>query len=112
MSIRAMVTVLDHAPDQWSSGKRLVAIVIADHVDADGVCWPSVNRIAKRAGMSRRQVQTYLKELVSDGVIERLHRTNDSNWYRWLLWTELGTNPSRGEAHFIGGGEADDTPRG
>lgn len=89
MSIAAMVTILDHAPASWCSGQRMVAIVIADHVDLDGYCWPGVARIAARSGLSVRQVRKHLTQLEAEGIITRIHRTGTSNLYRWELWTTL-----------------------
>lgn len=84
-----MCTVLDHAPPHWPSGLRMVALVIADHVDDDGLCWPSVTRVARRAGLSQRQARKYLTQLETEGVIARYGRPGSSNHYTWHLWTEL-----------------------
>lgn len=49
----------------------LVMLVIAEHANGDGVCWPSVERIAERARLSVRQTQRILSRLEIFGYLER-----------------------------------------
>lgn len=109
MSISAMVTVLDHAPEHWPSGLRMVAVVLADHVDGDGYCWPSVGRLATRSGLSRRQVQKYLSQLEEENVISRHGRPGSSNYYRWSLWTTAPQSEG-GASSTTWGGASSTTP--
>ena len=88
MSIRAMVTVFDFAPAHWDSATRLVALIIADHVnDSTGECHPSIGRVAYRAGLSTRQVRRIIARLEQDNVVKRLSRFENnrqtSNLYLW-----------------------------
>lgn len=93
MSIRAMAQVFDFAPLEWSSAERLVALIIADHVgDSTGECFPSVERIAQRSGITSRQVQRIIRRLELYGVVEVRPRFENnrqtSNIYAWRdLWT-------------------------
>ena len=48
---------------------KAVLIVLADHVDQDGWCWPTVGRIGFRAGLCERAVRTALRQLEAAGVI-------------------------------------------
>src|SRR5690606_5683874 len=49
---------------------KLVLLKLADHARDDGTkVFPSVATIATHTGMSERQVQRILKELVEDGVL-------------------------------------------
>lgn len=65
-----MGLVLDHlnAPPPI----KLVALVLADHADADGICWPSYRRIAERSCLAERTVRRYVHELIDLGVIVKL----------------------------------------
>jgi hypothetical protein len=89
VSIQAMVTVLDFAPEHWSSGKRLVGIVIADHADRDGYCWPSLETVARRSGLSVRLARKYLSELEAEGWLIRNSRSGSSNAYLWTKRVEI-----------------------
>lgn len=87
MAIRNIVEVLDFAPKHWSASTRLIALIIADHVDIEQKCWPSLRRLQERSGLSRRQVQRILIELEASGAIERVKRYENnrqtSNLYLW-----------------------------
>ena len=118
MSIQQLALVLDFAPKHWSSGLRLVAIALADHVGEDYDCWPSVTTLARRTGLSTRMVRAHIAELEIEGVISKETQYRDnrqtSNLYRWLWrvdnWS-LGVKPTSGgrvkptsggdEAHFL-----------
>ena len=45
-----------HNSQQTGSG-LLVLLAIADHANDDGICWPSVARLARMARVSERQCQ-------------------------------------------------------
>ena len=64
-----MSLVLDFAPAHWSSGCRMVAMALADRVNQDWQAWPSLDDLARRSGISTRQVRTYLRQLEDEGVI-------------------------------------------
>jgi DNA-binding transcriptional MocR family regulator len=88
-----MSLVLDFAPDHWNTGTRLVALALADRVGSDNTCWPSIEDIAKRTGLSHRHVQRTLSYLEAEGIIthERRWRPNgsrQSNLWTWL-WTTV-----------------------
>jgi len=99
MSIRAMVSVFDFAPNHWDTSTRLVALVIADHVnDSTGECHPSVSRIAYRSGLSARQVRRILARLENENVIQRITRfENNRQTSNNYLWTNLVDLPIRGD---------------
>lgn len=48
---------------------KAVLIVLADHVDQDGWCWPSIARLGFRSGFAERAVQMALRQLARDGQI-------------------------------------------
>lgn len=58
----------------WQSNKhkgtaRLVMLALADHANEEGVCWPSVERIADKANISKRHAIRVLAELEADGSL-------------------------------------------
>ena len=68
MSVHVLSWVLRHSEE--TLGRRLVLIVLADHAKEDGSSsWPSVNTIAREARMTRRPVQTALRQLEEHGAI-------------------------------------------
>lgn len=51
---------------------KLVAMILADHADADGVCWPSYRRISQLACQSERTVRRHVHDLIKLGVVSKL----------------------------------------
>lgn len=98
--IQAVATVLDFAPDHWTSGTRIVAIALADRVNQDGHCWPSVADISRRTGLSGRMVQKHLRYLEEENVItcngQRMGTSGQpvSNLWTWRFWRLGGVNHS------------------
>ncbi|CAB4185931.1 Helix-turn-helix domain containing protein [uncultured Caudovirales phage] len=81
--IQAIAMVLDFAPVHWSPSTRMVAIALADYANTDtGHCWPSIANLARRSGLSLRQVQRCLREIETEGWIERdgVHRVGTNLW--------------------------------
>ena len=83
MSIALMNLVWENSSQ---SGSTLLALLcLADHANDEGICWPSIPRIAKRARISERQAIRALGELQASGevqVIERGGGKGNSNIYR------------------------------
>jgi hypothetical protein len=48
---------------------KLVLLAICDHADHHGRCWPSVDHLAQKIGIDRRQVQRHLADLRRLGLI-------------------------------------------
>lgn len=67
MSFDAIKRVLDYSSSTGSS--RLVLLVLAYHEGVDNVAWPSVDRLAEKASVSRRQVIRAIAGLESAGEI-------------------------------------------
>lgn len=59
--------VFEHSVQKHS--ERLVLLVLADHADPDGFCWPSLPKIAERAGLTVRQVRRSLRKIEKTGEI-------------------------------------------
>ena len=75
MSIAHMNAVLDLPPDATSNAaERLVLVVIADHANMDGMCWPSVSRVARRAGLSSSHVRRCIANLCDAGLLDKVER--------------------------------------
>ena len=75
-----------HNSQQTGSG-LLVLLAIADHANDDGICWPSVARLARMARVSERQCQRLISQLVNAGelAVERGgHGPKSTTVYRIL----------------------------
>lgn len=72
--------------------QKLILLLLANKTDDDGICSPSINRIADDACMSRSAVIENIKKLAANGFIDVTRRTeedpesgakrNASNLYR------------------------------
>lgn len=71
MSVKHIGLVLDHFNTK-DARLKLVAIILADHADSDGLCWPSYRKIAERANIHERSVQRHVKTLIELGIITKL----------------------------------------
>jgi hypothetical protein len=70
VSVKHIGLVLDHL--KVKPAVKLVAVVLADHADSDGVCWPSYRRIAEKAGCDERTARRHIKTLIELGVVTKL----------------------------------------
>ena len=95
--IQAIALVLDMAPPHWSPSTRMVAVALADYANTDnGQAWPSVANLARRSGLSTRQVQRCLRQIERDGWIERqpdTHRLGTTLWI-WRKRIGVGVTPT------------------
>ncbi|WP_394694887.1 helix-turn-helix domain-containing protein [Pseudoxanthomonas japonensis] len=81
-----------------SAGDIAVLIAILDRMNAEGFAWPSLNRIAEDALISRATVVRSVKTLVESGYLERDSGTRiDSNRYRMGRCTDEPTGGRSGE---------------
>jgi len=114
MSVAALSWALDHAPAELSTVERFVLVALADHVDDETrKAWPSVARIMRRTGCSRRAVQRALRSLEQHGIITSAHQKAPSgdhaglrpNLYLWHPERATGypagpvDNPPNGASH-------------
>jgi hypothetical protein len=67
MSITAMKQVWEHA--QYEGGALLLLLALADHANADNVCWPSVELLSRKARLGIRQTHKLLAIFKTDGVL-------------------------------------------
>lgn len=49
--------------------ETLVALALADHANDQGLCWPSMDRVAAKARISQRQARRVMRSLESKGLI-------------------------------------------
>lgn len=70
MSIKHVGLILEHFSAK--PALKLVAVILADHADQDGVCWPSYRRIAEMTSQTERNVARHVKELIDLGIITKL----------------------------------------
>lgn len=69
-------------PLQGMSGpQKAVLISLADNANDEGVCWPSVARIAERTCLSERTVQGAIKWLGQVGILSVRERIGRSTMY-------------------------------
>lgn len=60
---------------------KIVLISLADQANDDGVCWPSIESLVKRTGLSESTVFRHLKVLEDDAHIHREPRLGQSTIY-------------------------------
>lgn len=70
MSVKHIGMVLEHLDAKPAI--KLVAIILADHANAEGVCWPSYKRIGKLANMHPDTVKRHVRALIETGMITKL----------------------------------------
>lgn len=54
------------------SGSLLVLLVLADHADDQGIAWPGVPLLARKARLSERHTRRCLNQLVASGELQIL----------------------------------------
>jgi len=91
MAIKIMSWVFDESPTDGA--ERLVLLALADNASEEGICWPSLNTIAGKAGITRRSVYRTMHDLQDKGIVVVEHRTlpnkvaSQTNIY-CICWTE------------------------
>jgi DNA-binding MarR family transcriptional regulator len=61
------------------AGKLAVFLCLALHINEEGLCWPSINLIAKETGYGKDTVFAALKSLETMGFIARKKRRGEGN---------------------------------
>lgn len=65
------------------TGEKFVLVVLGDHADEDGYCYPSQKRMAEYTGMTTRSVQTHCENLEKKGFVKRRKAQVKDNYYRY-----------------------------
>src|SRR5262245_42302484 len=100
MSIEATSAVWKRSRQKKSS-RLVVLLALADYTNSDGIAWPAVSTLARKARMSERNVQRCVRALEKAGELEV--RANQgrrgSNIYRITL---ASTKSDNSDAHVTG----------
>ncbi|WP_275559862.1 helix-turn-helix domain-containing protein [Pseudomonas sp. 2(2015)] len=64
-----------------SPAQKAVLISLADNANDEGVCWPSVARIAERTCLTERTVRYALRWLEESRILTAHMRSGRSTWY-------------------------------
>lgn len=62
--------------------EKIVLLALADNANDEGHCWPSVNTLVSKCGLSERSIQASVMRLVEFGHLTRTERTGRSTIYR------------------------------
>ncbi|ASI92471.1 helix-turn-helix domain-containing protein [Vibrio mediterranei] len=77
MSIKVMSWVWDVSTLKGSD--KLLMLCLADHADDNGMCWPSIETMARKSGISVSTVKSTLKKLEGAGWLTKRNRFKTSN---------------------------------
>jgi hypothetical protein len=81
MSIRIMTNVWEHAG--ITPTQKLVLLALADWANDEGLCWPSINRLAAKSCLTPRCIQKTIRSLEDCDLIRREEVTGKGNRY-WI----------------------------
>ena len=91
MSVEAITWALK--TDTGSATSKAILLVLANYADIHGVCWPSFEKVAKRAECSVSSVQRAVCAMEEKGLLQRERlRRQDGQWgaYRIILAMPVG----------------------
>ena len=91
MALRQKFTRMPKTEELMGAGIPAYAIgtlcVLSDHANSkSGLCWPSMNRLARILGCSVRTVQRHLHTLKNKGLIEFVERRRHKGRYSSYLY--------------------------
>lgn len=78
-----MTRVWDEAPFEKTT--LLILLCMADHANDEGVCWPAIPTLAKKARCSERWARDIVAELEQKGWLERDLRPGRATMYKVLF---------------------------
>lgn len=75
-----------------STGQKLVLVILAEHTrgpadeELEGLCWPSIEKVAARAGIAERQTRAHIESLCEAGFVEKVERRrrHDGSLGTWV----------------------------
>ena len=100
MSIHLTSAVWKHSRQQ-KSGALLVLLAIADYANERGIAWPAVSTLARKARMSTRNAQRWLRCLERDGELKVLRNQGRCGTNIYQIYLPVG-NPAKGDARVTG----------
>lgn len=77
MSMRAMAwarEAMAALPADVNATPRLTLLLLADFANEQGICWPTISRLADEVGCTPRTVQRSIEVLVEQGVLKVVPR--------------------------------------
>ena len=78
--------------------------VLSDHANSkNGLCWPSMNRLARILGCSVRTVQRHLHVLKDKGLLEFVERRRHKGRYSSYLYRVVHIVRTTGHGRRVGG---------
>ena len=86
MSIRIMTNVWEH--QGITPTQKLVLLALADWANDEGLCWPSIRRLADKSSLTSRCVQKTIRSLEDAELIKREEVSGKGNRY----WITLPAN--------------------
>lgn len=98
MSYTIADTAILAANTGLTASSKLVLIVLAQHADTSGVCWPGIQRIAELSCLCERAVRNSLRKLEDLGLLRCQHRLGASTRYRIMLDSKASPSPSPASA--------------
>jgi hypothetical protein len=69
--------------EDLSSTQKLVLLALADWANDEGLCWPSIERVAKKSSLKKRAVQLAIRSLEEMQFIRREEVIGKGNRY-WI----------------------------
>ena len=86
MSIKLMSAVWER--DDLTSTQKLVLLALADWANDEGLCWPSIDRVALKASLTSRGVQKTIRSLEEMQFLRKEEIKGRGNKY----WVSMPTN--------------------
>lgn len=110
MSIRLMSAIWDNGDNKLNGSKLTALLCLADHADDEGICYPSIARVAERTRMSPRQATRIIRELEDSGYVAVTRVNGARNQYKIYSTPlrEFAESVSTPDMHDRG--DTDDTP--
>ncbi len=91
MSVKLMTAVWDR--EDLASTHKLVLLALADWANDEGLCWPSINRLAIKTSMAGRSVQRLIRQLEDMGFVRREEAIGKGNRY-WITMPLTDCHPT------------------
>ena len=70
---------------ELQAGPRLVLLAICDNANDDGNCYPSIQALANKSGLSVRAVRGHVASMTESGLLLRNERAGRSTFYQIAL---------------------------
>ena len=70
---------------QLTSTQKLVLIAMADWSNDEGICWPSIAKLASKTSLSERGLRKVIRNLEQLGLINTQEKPGKGNLYQLTL---------------------------